>query len=226
MSFNLQDFDKHIASLRSQLHFLNEVLEGTDHNAPDWLATDLISLRNKSGRLQDDMQRFRDQLQSEGLAETKASTSNKRLSLEGAKRPVTEHDSAQTPPPKTRNPPPSSRPQPQPQTQSKDEYKVQHIDVTEEVNRRLRESRLRRLMDSPSTSQKRKYDALEGVESGGDTEGDQEDVWQGRSPMKKIRASGSFEPIAAVMKRKENGASPNNGGEGQEDRNSFKRRKR
>jgi hypothetical protein len=50
------------------LQFLNEGLDATDHNAPDWLATDLISLRNKSGRLQDDMKRFRDKLQSEGLA--------------------------------------------------------------------------------------------------------------------------------------------------------------
>lgn len=64
----LQDFDRHIENLRTQLQFLNEGLDATDHNAPDWLATDLISLRNKSGRLQDDMKRFRDQLQSEGLA--------------------------------------------------------------------------------------------------------------------------------------------------------------
>jgi hypothetical protein len=64
----LQDFDRHIENLRTQLQFLNEGLDATDHNAPDWLATDLISLRNKSGRLQDDMKRFRDQLQTEGLA--------------------------------------------------------------------------------------------------------------------------------------------------------------
>lgn len=70
-SSQLQDFDRHIENLRSQLQFLNETLEGTDHNAPDWLATDLLSLRNKSGRLQDDMKRFRDQLDSEGLAEKK-----------------------------------------------------------------------------------------------------------------------------------------------------------
>jgi hypothetical protein len=67
----LQDFDKHIENLRAQLQFLNEGLDATDHNAPDWLATDLISLRNKSGRLQDDMKRFRDKLQSEGLADKK-----------------------------------------------------------------------------------------------------------------------------------------------------------
>jgi len=68
MHFNgVQEFDQHIENLRSQLRFLNETLEATDHNTPDWLATDLISLRNKSGRLQDDMQRFRDQLEREGL---------------------------------------------------------------------------------------------------------------------------------------------------------------
>lgn len=71
VSFDYQDFDQHINNLRDQLLFLNETLEGTDHNAPDWLATDLISLRNKSGRLHDDMKRFRDQLESEGLAEKK-----------------------------------------------------------------------------------------------------------------------------------------------------------
>ena len=66
-----QDLDKHIENLRAQLHFLNEGLDATDHNAPDWLATDLLSLRNKSGRLRDDMNRFRDQLESEGLAAKK-----------------------------------------------------------------------------------------------------------------------------------------------------------
>ena len=53
------------------MQFLNECLDATDHNAPDWLAADLLSLRNKSGRLQDDMKRFRDQLESEGLAAKK-----------------------------------------------------------------------------------------------------------------------------------------------------------
>jgi hypothetical protein len=57
--------------LRAQLQFLNQGLDATDHNAPDWLATDLLALRNKSGRLQDDMKRFRDQLESEGLATKK-----------------------------------------------------------------------------------------------------------------------------------------------------------
>jgi hypothetical protein len=61
------------------LQFLNEGLDATDHNAPDWLATDLLSLRNKSGRLQDDMKRFRDQLESEGLATKKVCLSMQAL---------------------------------------------------------------------------------------------------------------------------------------------------
>jgi hypothetical protein len=67
----LQDLDKHLDNLRAQLEFLNKSLDATDHNAPDWVATDLLSLRNKSGRLQDEMKRFRDQLESEGLATKK-----------------------------------------------------------------------------------------------------------------------------------------------------------
>jgi hypothetical protein len=67
----LQDLDKHLDNLRAQLEFLNKSLDATDHNAPDWVATDLVSLRNKSGRLQDEMKRFRDQLESEGLATKK-----------------------------------------------------------------------------------------------------------------------------------------------------------
>lgn len=57
--------------MRAQLQFLNGALEATDHKAPDWLATDLVSLRNKSGRLQDDMQRFKEQLESEGYGTRK-----------------------------------------------------------------------------------------------------------------------------------------------------------
>jgi hypothetical protein len=70
-SLSVQDFDRHIENLGSQLRFLNEALEATDHKAPDWLATDLVSLRNKSGRLQDDMQRFKEQLESEGYTTKK-----------------------------------------------------------------------------------------------------------------------------------------------------------
>jgi hypothetical protein len=63
-----QDIDKHIDHLGAQLQFLKQGLDATDHNAPEWLGKDLLSLRNQSGKLRDDMKRFRDQLQSEGLA--------------------------------------------------------------------------------------------------------------------------------------------------------------
>ncbi|KAF2865510.1 hypothetical protein BDV95DRAFT_586547 [Massariosphaeria phaeospora] len=197
--FSLEDFDTHIDNLRSQLAFLNETLDATDHNAPDWLATDLIALRNKSGRLQDDMQRFRDQLEGEGL------TSKKRLSLEGTKPsestlkstpPATQN--AQTAPFVNLSPRPASIP-----NRARYEYPAQHIDVTEEVNRRLKESRLRRLMESPSTSQKRKYNAID--ERRKDSTGDGEDgnPDMDRSPTKKLKWSGIVEPL----KRKEAGLS-------------------
>lgn len=64
-------------------------------------------------------------------------------------------------------------------------------------------------MDTPSTSHKRKfgaYEALEG-EGGGESanageEGAEQEVWTAR---KRVRASGSFEPVAGVVKRKEEG---------------------
>ncbi|OAG09446.1 uncharacterized protein CC84DRAFT_1067352, partial [Paraphaeosphaeria sporulosa] len=212
MAFNLDEIDQHMANLRSTLRLFSEALERTDHNSPDWLATDLLSLRNQTGRLTDGMQKFADQLQAEGLAERKpqAPASNKRarLSLEGAKRPTPSSTPAPSSPqvPKSAAPPPT---QPQPQfqpTSPREEYEVQRVDVTEEVNRRLREARLRRLVDSPSTSQKRKFDAYESMETWGETDDSteqQEDDAMGRSPFKRIRASGTFEPIASVMKRKE-----------------------
>ncbi|KAF1831143.1 hypothetical protein BDW02DRAFT_591372 [Decorospora gaudefroyi] len=209
---SLEDLDTHINSLRAQLLFLNQTLDATDHNAPDWLATDLVSLRNKSGRLQDEMKRFRDQLESEGLAEKKVKTSNKRLSIEGAK--------SSTPAPKTQ----TSNPQPQaispPADQSAtprakpsltgDAYVVQHVDITEEVNRRLQESRLRRLMQTPSTAQKRKYNAYEEEPRSEGPAGTDEEGSRGgysgseyeRTPTKRLKSSGTF---GQVGKRKEDG---------------------
>lgn len=84
---------------------------------------------------------------------------------------------------------------------------MQHVDVTEEVQRRLRESRLRRLMDSPSTSQKRKYDAYDEAPSEGATETtDEESTYSGysrhslhehdRTPTKRLKSSGTFEHVA------------------------------
>jgi|SRR5690242_3431137 len=54
--------------------------------------------------------------------------------------------------------------------QSESTYVVQHIDVTEEVNKRLQESRLRRLMETPSTAQKRKRDDNEDTPMGSSTD--------------------------------------------------------
>jgi hypothetical protein len=234
MTFNLDEIDQHMANLRSTLRFFSDALEKTDHNSPEWLATDLLSLRNQTGRLTDGMQKFADQLQAEGLAERKPQASNKRtrLSLEGANRPAP----SSTPLPSSPQMPnsttaPHTQPQPRHQhqpTSPHEEYEVQRIDVTEEVNRRLREARLRRLGDSPGTSQKRKFGAYESMESWGETEGstEREDMDMGRSPTKRIRASGTFEPIAGVMKRKEEGITLGFEGVGKEERGNAKRRKR
>jgi hypothetical protein len=106
---------------------------------------------------------------------------------------------------------------------------VEHVDVTEEVNRRLQESRLRRLMETPSTSQKRKRDALEEPRSGSAADTDIEDrssrngysgsEYDG-TPTKRLKSSGTFEQVG---KRKENGNVV--GGERVEDRAKFKRRR-
>ncbi|KAJ4351159.1 uncharacterized protein N0V89_006498 [Didymosphaeria variabile] len=231
MAFNLDEIDQHMANLRSTLRFFSEALERTDHNSPDWLATDLISLRNQTGRLQDGMQKFTDQLQAGGLAERKASNKRARLSLEGAERPTPSSTPLPSSPqvPNSASARPTQRqPQDQPTSPPQEEYEVQRIDVTEEVNRRLREARLRRLVDSPSTSQKRKFDAYDSMENWGETEGatDQEAEYMGRSPTKRIRASGTFEPIAGVMKRKEEGITMGFEDVGKEERGSAKKRRR
>ncbi|KAF1849366.1 uncharacterized protein K460DRAFT_331268 [Cucurbitaria berberidis CBS 394.84] len=228
---SLEDFDKHIDALRTQLQFLNETLKATDHNAPDWLATDLISLRNKSGRLQDDMKRFRDQLDSEGLAEKKAKPSNKRLSIE-APKPSISTPKSHTPtsqnqaisPPIEQSPTPRGKP-----VQAEETYVVQHIDVTEEVNRRLRESRLRRLMETPSTAQKRKYNAYEEPksESAAETEDDgSRGGYSGseyeKTPTKRLKSSGTFEQAG---KRKEDGKGRPDEEERLSDQAGCKRRK-
>ncbi|KAF2799355.1 hypothetical protein K505DRAFT_404689 [Melanomma pulvis-pyrius CBS 109.77] len=227
-TFSLEDFDKHIQDLRSQLAFLTCTLDATDHNAPDWLATDLIALRNKSGRLHDDMQRFRDQVESEGLGVKKASS--KRLSLEGAKPKLSTSSSTYVADPSTSKdtPAPSSPPVQPPtpkQPNPENDYVVQHIDVTDEVNRRLQENRLRRLMDSPSTSQKRKYNAdTRGLETGeGDEDLENEAAGfldRERSP-KKLRASLGFEER---LKRKE-GVARGEGDDKVDNQMSHKRRR-
>lgn len=102
-------------------------------------------------------------------------------------------------------------------------YVIQHIDVTEEVNRRLQESRLRRLMETPVTAQKRKRDDDEDtrMESGTETEAETRSCHDGKdrdpTPTKRQRISGTFE---RVSKR------GLDGDEGQDGSvNRFKRRK-
>ncbi|KAF2628473.1 hypothetical protein BU25DRAFT_457787 [Macroventuria anomochaeta] len=229
--FSLDDLDRHIENLRTQLQFLNEGLDATDHNAPDWLATDLLSLRNKSGRLQDDMKRFRDQLESEGLVTKKAKNANKRLSIEGVQlpdppEPSTKKARLSIPGPAESTEVRPADEDPTPQTnpaQVGSTYVVQHIDVTEEVNRRLQESRLRRLMETPSTAQKRKRDDDEDtrMESGTETEVTPRTGYDGNdddpTPTKRLRTSGTFERV---------GKRTLDGNEGQNGTgNSYKRRK-
>ncbi|KAA8621583.1 hypothetical protein PtrV1_06084 [Pyrenophora tritici-repentis] len=154
------------------------------------------------------MKRFRDQLESEGLAEKKTKTSHKRLSIEGAK--------ATAPTPKAQNPTPNLQaispavdqsPAPRAKGAPENAYVVPHVDVTEEVNRRLQMSRLRRLMETPSTAQKRKFDTYEeeprsegaaGADEGlgGAHSGSERD----RTPTKRLKSSGTFEHAG---KRKE-----------------------
>jgi hypothetical protein len=139
---------------------------------------------------------------------------NKRLSLEGLKAQsinlssMQAHSSStprETPTPSSPAQPPTPTPK---RTRLESDYVVQHIDVTEEVNRRLQESRLRRLMDTPSTSQKRKYHVFEPpradngmgdryAQTEGETLLDRE-----RSP-KKLRASAGFEGFEDRLKRKD-----------------------
>lgn len=217
---------------------MNEGLDATDHNAPDWLATDLLSLRNRSGRLQDDMKRFRDQLESEGLVtkkvrftalrsaveqslQTQVKNANKRLSIEGAKLPDPSESSTK----KVRLSIPGSdettevRPGEKdlaPRTnlaQGESTYVVQHIDVTEEVNRRLQESRLRRLMETPSTAQKRKRDDDEdtrmesGTEGGVDTSNGRNGNDDDPTPTKRLRTSGTFERVGKRAMNEDDGQS-------------------
>lgn len=159
---------------------------------------------------------------------------NKRLSLEASKA----EDSSETPTKKVRLSIPGSnektevrptdeeiarRPSTASTTTTDSTYVVQQIDITEEVNRRLQESRLRRLMETPSTAQKRKRDDDEDtpMQSGTDTEATPRTANDGNSddptPTKRARLSGNFE---------QNGKRARDGNENHSrPGNSFKRRK-
>lgn len=161
-------------------------------------------------------------------------TANKRLSIENAKRPDPPEPSINSKK-KVRLSIPGSeeaaevRPADEElirrasSAQAESTYVIQHIDVTEEVNRRLQESRLRRLMETPSTAQKRKRDDDEDtrMESGTETEVTPRNNYDGNdddpTPTKRAKISGAFEQAG---KRKLDG-------DERQDRpvHSFKRRK-
>ncbi|KAF2269902.1 hypothetical protein CC78DRAFT_564573 [Lojkania enalia] len=219
-SFSLEEFDKHVENLRSQLTFLTSALNATDRNAPDWAAGDLLALRNGTSRLQDDMCRFRSRIMEEEVATLKPS--NKRLSIEGSQGsslPPTDHSNAQSEsstapelPPSADADPHATGPEPPIQ---EDGYEVQYMDISSLVNQRLHESRMRRLMDSPRTAQKRKHDVFvedwtEDMEGSEDTKS--EALSREQSPVKKLKAFGSFEQ---ALKRKD-GRMPGEGDEGVE----------
>jgi len=108
-------------------------------------------------------------------------------------------------------------------------YVVPHVNVTEEVNRRLQMSRLRRLMETPSTAQKRKFDTYEEEPRteglvGTDEEGlrvAQSGNERDRTPTKRLKSSGTFEHAG---KRKES-SDLRRHSDRFEDRTDVKRRK-
>jgi hypothetical protein len=157
----------------------------------------------------------------------KVKTANKRLSIEGTK-PWTTTPTTRAPDAPNHDVSPSLDQTPTPRakpSQPYNDYAGEHIDITEEINRRLNENRLRRLMETPATAQKRKRDAFQEPASESATE--TEDVGPGYSggeqdgtPTKRLRSTGTFEQ---VHKRKKNGKTE---GEGQAvDQGYFKRRK-
>lgn len=194
------------------------------------------------------MKRFRDQLESEGLATKKVHgivlrndscpflhsqtrNASKRLSIEGSKA----SDPPEAPAKKARLSIPSSEgtpkvcladEEPAPQANSapvESTYIVQHIDITEEVNRRLQESRLRRLMDTPSTAQKRKRDDDEDTRMESSTETEAE-LRSGYDPSNDVPTSTKRQRIGGAFERVVERETI--GDEGQDGMvNQFKRRK-
>ncbi|KAF2740169.1 hypothetical protein EJ04DRAFT_572466 [Polyplosphaeria fusca] len=214
--FNFESFDKHIANLQSQLKFVAAALNSTDHNAPDWVATDLLGLRNSTSRLKDDMDRVKRKFEEDGVTIGKASSS-KRLSLKGSMHssPVAPNGTAAS----SSAGPPGTKPSDRPAVD--DSYEVQYMDISEMVQQRLNQSRLQRLMDSPRTAQKRKRDALQDeaaeTENGEQDDTESESKSRGASPTKKLKACGTFEQL---LKRREGdaGTDANEGNGGQRKR--------
>lgn len=182
----------------------------------------------------DDMRRVRKRLASEWVRVGKQ-TSNKRLSIEGANKSTSNstngskagerNDAGQISPPVQ-----DTQPNLDPKAEQTEEYQVQYVDVTEEVNRRLRESRLRQLRDSPSTSQKRKRDGVEVVRRGEVTAeeeaGNAEDMFASlRSPTKKLKAFGQFEQVLKPKEGVKRGDENGDARERPEGREEVKRRR-
>ncbi|KAF2746205.1 hypothetical protein M011DRAFT_487357 [Sporormia fimetaria CBS 119925] len=168
--FDIAAFDTHLRNLQSQLAFLTTTLSNTTHEDPEWLATDLIALKGKTGMLVDEMSRFRRRARAAGfvarsrIRDSNHSNSevNKRLSIEGLRRSKSGEgdEEKQLTPPTSRMPTTTTQldhKTANPQQQDPNSYKVEYQDISEEVNRRLQESRLRQLREQPPTSQKRKF---------------------------------------------------------------------
>ncbi|KAH7132636.1 hypothetical protein B0J11DRAFT_522180 [Dendryphion nanum] len=245
-SFSITDLDSHIANLQSQLTFLASALDATDHTDPEWLASDLITLKGKTSMLSDDMRRVRKRMANEGVrVKERPANKRSRLSIEGSKREslTNEDPGGQITPTKRADgdlEQSGIKGSANKSTEDDGGYQVQYIDVTEEVNRRLRESRLRQLMNSPITSQKRKFEALEGADDVelGDTPGETGvqdgsglDLDVFKSPTKKIRTSGAFTQVASLNggfragSKSEKDDGVREGPDGRLDRVSVKRRR-
>ncbi|KAF2015030.1 hypothetical protein BU24DRAFT_493509 [Aaosphaeria arxii CBS 175.79] len=237
-SLTTSTLESHIASLQSTLSFLTSALDDLDSSGPhetsdrdpEWLATDLISLKGKTGMLVDEMRRVRKRMVSEGVRPAPAAFGSpggakrkrererlgdgeggsKRLSIEGVKR--------------NSSPPPAETHGADVKDGGEEEeggaeggYQVQYVDVSAEVHKRLRESRLRQLMESPKTAQKRKFDDTVGsgdeVElEGGDKEREVELLL--RSPQKKIKMIGGLQQVARFFSRRGAGEDGEKGKEG------------
>ncbi|KAF2122901.1 hypothetical protein BDV96DRAFT_639455 [Lophiotrema nucula] len=222
VDFNFEDLDTHISQLQSQLSFLAAALHSTDHTTPEWITTDLVGLRNATGRLRDGMRGFQTKLDAEGVRTRKEGRKRTRLSIEGAKaqeqgsngsndsKPSNGDDAQPTYPdlPQTSDPQPKPEPaQTSDQAQQEDEsgYTPQFLDISSLVEQRVHARRLQSLIDSPRTAQKRKrlilaeQDTVFGLEDEGNGDGDGERS-RGGSPVKKVKAWGQFEQ---VLKRKD-----------------------
>ncbi|KAF2181937.1 hypothetical protein K469DRAFT_712997 [Zopfia rhizophila CBS 207.26] len=91
------------------------------------------------------------------------------------------------------------------QPEQEEEPLVQYEDITQEVQKRLREKRIQDLMDSPASAKKRKHAEFE-YDGAGNTEQSETERSEApsecRSPVKKLRLQGQMDQS---LKRKETG---------------------